>query len=230
MRYTHAYRGYSPEHRSAQQRVEESFGSYVWAGVILSALLHFALLNYGSLDILPDMSGTVGRPMQQLETQPPVEIPPPPEAIARPAVPVISTRVDIDETITIASVTFQDNPVSALPAPTLPDAAQTADEPTFTPYEVKPELRNPGEIQRALEARYPRTLRDAGIGGRSILWVYIDEAGAVKRTRLVESTGHAELDVIAQDVMREFARFSPAYNRDQRVPVWIQIPVSFTAV
>ena len=54
-----------------------------------------------------------------------------------------------------------------------------------------------------------------------------DETGAVRETRLITSSGHDSLDRLAQDLMRETARFSPALNRDQRVPVWIQLPVTF---
>ena len=51
----------------------------------------------------------------------------------------------------------------------------------------------------------------------------------MRNTRVVSSSGFTELDQVAERVMSEAARFSPAYNRDTRVPVWIQMPVTFEA-
>src|SRR5690606_19222752 len=80
-----------------------------------------------------------------------------------------------------------------------------------------------------LEKSYPALYRNAGIGGKAVLWVVIDEAGAVRNTRVVTSTGFPELDDVAERILRDRAHFTPAYNRDQRVPVWIQIPVEVSA-
>jgi TonB family protein len=212
---------------SAHERLKESFSSYVWIAITISAVAHFLVLALTQVDASLDLRGSYGTPLEQLTLEQPIEIPPPPQAIPRPAVPVLSTRIDIDPGITITSVLFRDNPIEALPPPKLPEVSDLTAQPSFTPYEVKPELRNSAELRRILEARYPRMYREAGMSGVSLLWVFIDEAGIVRRTQVVQSSGYEELDQIAQDVMREHARFSPAYNRDVRVPVWIQIPVSF---
>ncbi len=62
------------------------------------------------------------------------------------------------------------------------------------------------------------------------LWVYIDEEGVVRNTKVVQSSGsgYPALDEAAEAVMRQ-ARFKPAINRDQRVPVWVQFPLTFQA-
>jgi TonB family protein len=228
MVYTHAYRARISGKLTAHDRLKRSFVTYVSAAVIVSVAAHFAVLRLATINALPDLRGSYGAPIEQLALEQPVDIPPPPEAVPRPAVPVLSTRLDIDSEITIASVTFRDNPISSLPVPTLPEVADIAEQPRFTPYEVRPEMRNALEVQRALEQRYPRHYRTAGIGGRSLLWVFIDEAGLVRRTRVVESSGYDDLDQIAMEVMQEIAKFTPAYNRDVRVPVWIQVPVTFS--
>ena len=98
--------------------------------------------------------------------------------------------------------------------------------PVFTPMTVRPEIRNRSEIQQALMREYPPSLRDAGIGGRVVVWYYVSETGQVLHTRLSESSGHAELDAAALTVAAVF-RFTPAMNRDERVPVWIQLPITF---
>ena len=120
------------------------------------------------IDSLRDPGMTVRESfaVEQVEIIQEFEIPPPPEQIARPATPVISDAV-IDEDITITETTFEDNPVENLPPP--PTASNNEDisaAPRFTPFTVRPELRNRAEIARALERNYPPLLRDAGIGLR----------------------------------------------------------------
>ena len=99
--------------------------------------------------------------------------------------------------------------------------------PTFTPFTVRPDIRNRSELQGALEREYPPLLRDAGIGGTAQVWFFIDETGAVRETRINQSSGHSALDEAALRVA-DVIQFTPALNRDQRVPVWISLPITFT--
>jgi TonB family protein len=98
--------------------------------------------------------------------------------------------------------------------------------PVFTPYTVRPELRNRAAVMAALERHYPRLLRDAGVGGTIDMWFLLDEAGEVVETRLKKGSGVEELDEAALQVA-ETMRFSPALNGDVRVPVWIALPIIF---
>jgi protein TonB len=91
---------------------------------------------------------------------------------------------------------------------------------------VKPEIRNRGDLQRLLERNYPAMLKDAGIGGTTVLWVFINETGSVQNTKVTQSSGYEKLDEAAREVMEQI-QFSPALNRDQKVPVWIQLPVTW---
>jgi TonB family protein len=120
------------------------------------------------------------------------------------------------------------------PAPTAPvaveevvPAGEAADaEPRFTPYEVRPELRNAAEIRSIIEATYPPVLRDAGIGGTAVFWIHVNPEGNVTDTRLRTSSGRFELDEAAKGVMRRL-RFAPALNQGEPVAVWIQLPVRY---
>ena len=98
--------------------------------------------------------------------------------------------------------------------------------PTFTPYTVKPDLLNREAVSRALVRNYPPLLRDAGIGGTTLVWLLIDEAGTVIKTQVKEGSGHEALDQAALKVA-DIMKFSPALNRDQKVKVWIQLPIVF---
>jgi periplasmic protein TonB len=98
--------------------------------------------------------------------------------------------------------------------------------PVFTPYTVKPELQNREAVARALVRNYPPLLRDAGIGGTVLLWALINESGTVLKTQVKEGSGHEAFDAAASKVA-DIMKFSPALNRDQKVKVWIQLPIVF---
>jgi TonB family protein len=110
-----------------------------------------------------------------------------------------------------------------------PAGARALDaQPTFTPMTRAPELINRLEVVRMLREYYPPLLRDAGIGGNPTVWFFIDETGRVTRTQLHRSSGYTELDNAALAVAATM-QFSPALNRDRRVPVWVSIPIVFNA-
>lgn len=210
---------------TANDRLKKSFGDWFWRSIAIAAALHFLMLAF-----FPEMQAAdVSYRADELEAVDVVrefEIPPPPEQIQRPAVPVLSTDVNIDEDITIAEVTFDENPVTDLPPPRTGEGVDVSSQPTFTPYEVRPEIRDRRALERLLVQNYPPMLKDAGVGGTTTLWVFIDESGTVQNTRVTQSSGYEQLDQAAQRVMQQ-VRFSPALNRDQRVPVWIQLPVTW---
>jgi periplasmic protein TonB len=208
---------------NANARLKESFNSWFWGSVAAAAVLHFlALFIWPSMQA--DDYTIMAAELEAIELPPEVEIPPPPEDIPRPAVPVIGD-IDIDDDITIAETTIDATAIDDLPPPPS-GQGNIGDQPAFTPYTVSPELRNRAEFSRLLQRRYPSTLRDAGIGGTVLLHVFIDTNGRVQNTRVMESSGYPQLDSAAEEVMQQ-ARFSPAMNREEVVPVWVQLPVTF---
>lgn len=220
-------------HFTAHDRLKDSFWSYVWGATIFSALVHFAVLAWVRIDNVPDYSYTANS-FQQIELQQEdatYEIPPPPERISRPAVPVMSTDMFISSDITIGEVAFDDFKLDAPPPPPTNTMAEVdrSEQPAFTPYEVRPKLLNGKEIQEKLVEFYPSMYKDAGFGGITTLWIYIDEGGVVRNTKVVESSGFEAFDQLAQKIFSENAKFSPAINMDNKVPVWIQMPVTFEA-
>jgi TonB family protein len=105
---------------------------------------------------------------------------------------------------------------------------QIAAAPTFTPFTLAPELTNREEVTRLLVRNYPPLLRDAGIGGKVVVWVFINDKGAVLNTKVHTGSGYDALDQAALGVAAGM-KFRPAMNRDKHVPVWVEIPVVFTA-
>jgi TonB family protein len=115
------------------------------------------------------------------------------------------------------------------PRPALPATDRAlAELPTFTPWSVEPRLSDDQRqaLTRFLEENYPTELRDAGIDGRVVLWVFVDERGRVQNTRIVESSGFPGFDEVAQQAFRTVT-FTPARNRDEAVPVWVQLPIQY---
>lgn len=98
--------------------------------------------------------------------------------------------------------------------------------PTFTPFTVAPSILNREEVVRALASEYPEALRAAGVAGTARLYFFIDDEGQVKEVRLDRSSGNEALDQAALRVARVY-RFTPALNRDKKVPVWVSFPITF---
>lgn len=145
---------------------------------------------------------------------------PTPDALVAPDVET-EAPADSGDRTTIAPTSFEDRRVEDLAG----DEELSA-RPTFTPYTVKPELRNVEDVQQALEVEYPAALRDAGIGGTATVWFFIDASGEVQQTRINQPSEHEALDEAALRVARVM-EFTPAMNRDEPVPVWVQFPIRF---
>ena len=158
---------------TANDRMKESFGTWSWGSLAIAAALHFLLLALWPEMRAEDVSIQTAE-MQQMDVTPEIDIPPPPEEIVRPAVPIISTDLNLTSDITIDPTTFDDNPVSSLPPPPV-GQTNVSDQPAFTPYEVRPELRNRAEFQRALQRAYPPTLRDAAEAVDPVLEPELDD-------------------------------------------------------
>lgn len=211
---------------------------------VLSTIIHVSLAlvmivtTVGNAQEEEEEEPTIVEIVQETEVPPPPPPPPPPElAPEMPDVTVISTL----EMPTVI--------LSSIPAPALDivfdtralaagtgtvsqnDASRDSTEanpdvPGFTPMTVRPTLTNVEEVQRVLMREYPAVLRDAGIGGAPVLWLFIGTTGAVERTQVQESSGFDALDQAAANVA-SVMRFTPAQNRDQTVAVWVQIPIRF---
>ena len=210
--------------RSANSRFKNSSSSWFWGSMIAATAAHFgffALLEFGEIQ---DVS--ISYPPTPVFPPPKAKLPETPEPLSRPATPVVTDAV-IDTDITIAPVTFDENPVGEIPPPSEVEA-DISTKPGFTPHTVAPDYINVDEVRRALEREYPPLLRDAGIGGTVKVWFFIDENGIVQNQVVNESSGHQALDAAALRVAPVF-KFTPALNRDKAVPVWVSLPITFRA-
>jgi bla regulator protein blaR1 len=113
-----------------------------------------------------------------------------------------------------------------LPPPPPMEPSDVSDHPVFTPMTVRPEITNVREVIQAMEQAYPKVLRDAGIGGRVVVWFFLTETGEVADTRISQSSGNSAFDDAALSVASLYD-FTPALNVDTPVPVWVQFPITF---
>ena len=210
---------------TANDRFKDASGTRFWGGLILATSFHIGLFSLWPELTAQDFSFD-SRELEAIELPPEVEIPPEPKAISRPQRPVIAPT-EIDTEITMGLTTLDAyEPEDLPPPPDTVDVQGTLNVPFFTPMTVRPGIKNREEVRRALEREYPALLRDVGIGGTVQVWFFIDEEGTVQQTRIHTSSGHRGLDEAALKVA-EVIRFTPALNRDTRVPVWISLPITF---
>jgi periplasmic protein TonB len=212
------------------------------AGLIIGAIF---LTQRVRQEVAADEQANILIPVPEEEPPPPPPPPPPPENTPPP--PEVTEVPKGFQTLTVPTIIPPD-----IPPPTAgpeiserdfsgegveggrstgnPNVKVTAENieaaPVFTPYTVKPELQNRDAVGRALVRNYPPLLRDAGIGGTTLVWILIDEQGQTVRAQVKEGSGHEALDQAALKVA-DIMKFSPALNRDQKVKVWIQLPIVF---
>jgi protein TonB len=212
---------------TANDEFKDRFRQWFWGSVMVATFVHFVVFAFFPRLTAGDVSFSA-RELEAINLPPEIEIPPPPKQIQRPAVPVVA-RTEIEQDVTIAPTTFEDNPVENLPPP--PEGANLADQPVFTPYEVKPEIKNMAAAVRIIDRYYPETLRQAGVGGTVLIWAFVDENGRLRNMKLAKGSGFSALDEAAMKALQEVSEkvgFTPALNRDKRVPVWIQQPITFS--
>ena len=121
---------------------------------------------------------------------------------------------------------------SAIPSPGSDTPGRIGDgtsaSPAYTPYEVAPSIANRSEVQRALAVEYPPVLHDAGVGGTTLLHMFINAAGMLDNALVAQTSGYEQLDQAALRVAYAF-EFVPARNEGEEVAVWIQVPITFQA-
>lgn len=133
---------------------------------------------------------------------------------------------------TFATVTFNTDSVR-LKLFGDPEARDTTSEAPRDPDRPRPvtrapRLNNRPTVSRALVRRYPRLLRDKGIGGSALVHFQVRENGRVGWKTVSASSGYCELDMAAIEVARDM-RFDPATIDGRPLTVWVEIPINFSA-
>lgn len=215
---------------SANDRFKRRARSWFWMSVSLAVVVHVLVLASGlGLNIREVARGSERDGFEGVRLASPTEVLEAPADIAAPAVPVVAEAdFSFEDEIEFEPVDFGEELAREIPAPPSPpspaDAVPGYEE--FVPSMVAPELLNPDEVRRVLEREYPGHLVSAGIGGRAVLWFWIDEQGRVEKYEIKESSGHGALDEAALRVVDRM-EFSPALQHGQPTAVVVALPISF---
>jgi TonB family protein len=148
---------------------------------------------------------------------PPSGSPPPapaPPVIQRPQVPGVAVAVI-------------DTPPPSPPPPLSPSLVGMEDGPVFTPMSVAPRMLNRDTVAAAVKRAYPQPMREAGIGGTTVVWLLLDDHGRAVKFQVQKSSGYPALDQAAIKVVPSM-RFSAAEMQGKPIAVWVQVPVVFT--
>ena len=159
------------------------------------------------------------------------------EAEAQPVDATPLSVVEFELGVPLRPIALPGVPFPAVPLPVvpfrqgdgatpLPSDASVMQRPQFVRHTTPPILAAPRSVERTLEAEYPAALRDAGIGGTVVAYLFVNTDGRVSRIFMKTSSGHWELDRVAFRVA-ELAPFLPGTNDGKPVGMWIEIQVPF---
>ena len=134
-----------------------------------------------------------------------------------------------DAALPVVSLPTAPSPyTAAYEVPPVPSDASVMETPQYVYHTTRPELANRWHIKRMLEDEYPADVRDAGIGGTTVLYLFVNTDGTVSDAIVKTSSGHPSLDWAAVQAAKS-ARFLPASNEGIPVGIWIEMEMPFVA-
>lgn len=154
------------------------------------------------------------QPMKKVQTRaaPDIPAPPRPEPISEP---------EESEVVEVPSDAWADIPDDILEEPKSEEKAEIASlSPIRTIRKARPAYReNP-------RPEYPRLARRRGYQGTTILEVLVGRTGRVIDIRVLTSSGYEILDNVAVASVKGWL-FEPGMRGDQKVEMWVKVPVRF---
>ncbi|MEO0216989.1 MAG: TonB family protein [candidate division WOR-3 bacterium] len=109
------------------------------------------------------------------------------------------------------------NPIENMPLPTTSREEEVYE---FFKVEIKP------QIVKAVQPEYPDLAKKAGIEGRVVVSVIVDENGNVINAEIISSTNSIFNEPALKAAYKY--KFSPAMMKDKKVKVKVLIPFNFT--
>jgi TonB family protein len=213
----------------ANERLKRNAGQWFWLSMLVSAVAHAAVLAVPRFE---QAMSVVPRPVHTVTIVAARQYAVPSDlrrlaAIATPRPPVLPDLSAItDLGISMAVVKFT---ASLLDIP-VPPSSVTAEKlegyASFLPSMVAPRLKNLARVRRELERRYPARLRDAGVEGRVVVLMWIDEQGVVQKHQLQKSTGSNAFDRAVEEVI-PLMQLTPSLKNGRPVRTLVALPISF---
>ncbi len=143
-----------------------------------------------------------------------IDIPPPPQELPRPQVPIeAAPDAEVEEEIELAD-TLPEDFDTYIPPPTGGGGND------FVAFDTKPEIVN------YAPPAYPEFAREAGLEGMVVVNVLVGTDGRVMEAIIIQPQ-HKILNQEALKAARK-CLFTPGKQRNVPVPVWVQLPYNFT--
>lgn len=206
---------------AANDRFKARSENRMSVGIVAAVIAHFGLFAFFPSFSVEDLVFE-NEEISVVDIPTEIDVPQPPDEIARPAVPRI-TETPLDDA-TIPVLDFKKIKDKDLAPP--PVEAGVDRVPIWIDRDQEPRLTNGAELIRIAEQRYPSMLKEAGISGRVGVHFFVSETGEVTNAVVQSSSGYAQFDAVALEVARA-GKFMPAMSRDKPVGVWIVLPIQF---
>lgn len=199
---------------TANTEFKAKYNKYLQIGFLFAILVHAVAFAFWP-EYVPSIYKLREERIEVIDIPPQIEVPPPPEEVARPEVAVeveASDEASEEETIAPTFLDAQNLPPAPPPPPPEPEM--------FFAFDTYP------VVVRSAEPKYPELARKAEVEGTVMIMVTIDESGNVLSAWVAES-GAEVLNEAAVEAAYKF-KFTPAKQRDVPVKATISIPFRFS--
>jgi len=199
---------------TANAEFKAKYNKYLEIGFLFAILVHAVAFAFWP-EYVPSVYKLREERIEVIDIPPQIEVPPPPEEVARPEVAVeveASDEASEEETIAPTFLDAQNLPPAPPPPPPEPEM--------FFAFDTYP------VVTRSAEPKYPELARKAEVEGTVMVMVTIDEQGNVISAWVAESSAEV-LNEAAVEAAYKF-KFTPAKQRDVPVKATISIPFRFS--
>ncbi|MCK4539319.1 MAG: energy transducer TonB [Candidatus Krumholzibacteria bacterium] len=199
----------------ANQDFKSGYAKYLRNSLYAALVIHFLVIYFSppfefKPYVLKEQEFIV------IETAEDFEIPPPPQEVAQPAIPMEAAEgEEVDEEAEIAPTSF--DRIENLPPPP-PPPSESAQE--FYAFDEPPVL------VKYVPPKYPSLAQSAGIEGTVLIRVLIGVDGKVKQASVIQSDVTPAMEKSALAAARKFI-FRPARQRTVPVRASMAVPIRF---
>ena len=168
---------------------------------------------------LPAVAAPAQPPVQQPVAQPVAVAHETPAPAVQPAAPASGVSTTVQEVLHA--------PVAAAPVAAVAPLPAAAPAPAAAPLARGPVIVSGVEYLSQPKVEYPISARRAGLEGKVMLRLLIDEKGLAQRADIQQSSGHPRLDEAARAAALR-AVFKPHVEDGHPMPVYALVPISFS--
>ena len=201
---------------TANDRFKAKYGRYMQVATGLSFVIYLLIFLF-SPELVIEPYRLREETIEVVDIPQTVDIPPPPQELPKPQVPIEAVEDALVEDDVEIADTLPDSFDDYVPPPPAGGGGTGND---FVAFDTKPEIVN------YVSPVYSEFAREAGLEGLVTVDVLVGTDGRVKATRLSRSV-HPVLDKAALAAAQR-ATFTPGKQRNIPVEVWVTLPYNFT--